>query len=270
VIGHKFITGLLKSILAGKNDTGGVLPASISKYAPTISGAVAAAAGVYLVTRTVKDAETRQLLAGGMVASFLHTVVMNLLQRNMPTVAAHLDGLGSSQDAYAARLSAMYGVGASIEPMYKQISGTGEYFGSGVGEYFGSGLGALPSYEAAAGMGEYFGSGLGEYGSNPDMMQAAAGYGAIDAGSNSNHLDPSSDLDRELSIAEAAAGVGSMMQAAAGLGNVVGLQSAQTWIPGETNASIWAGTRSVERSQSQTAMIPAGSLQSGGGQGVFG
>jgi hypothetical protein len=93
----------------------------------------------------------------------------------------------------------------------------------------------------------------------------------LDAGSNSNHLDPSSNLDRELSIAEAAAGVGSTaMEAAAGLGNVHTVGASQTWIPGESDASIWAGVRPVDRSQMATAMIPAGSLQSGGGQGIFG
>ena len=288
VVGHKFLTGLLKNLLVsrtpavsaqvsvdaqvngGSPASGlGFLPASLTPYAGIISGGIAAAAGVYLVTRAVKDAETRQLVAGGVVASFLHTVIVDLLRKSNPGLAQQVSGMGA-YDANAARLSAMYGVGASIEPMYANING--------VGEYFESGLGALPSYAAAAGTGEYFGSGvgeyfesgLGEYGANPDMMQAAAGYGALDAGSNSNHLDPSSNLDRELSIAEAAAGVGSVMQAAAGLGNVSTVRSSQTWIPGESNGQLWAGVRPVDRSQMATAMIPAGSLQSGGGQGIFG
>src|SRR5690606_36854239 len=162
---------------------------------------------VYLVSKTVKDSQTRQLVAGGMVASFLHTIIVDLLKKSAPGFAEQVSGLGAS-DANAVRLSAMYGMGGptSIEPMYSQINGMGEYFSSGV-----QGLGS-PDY-AAAGMGEYFSSGvsgLGEYGSNPDIMQAAAGYGAVDMGSNSNHLDPSSNLDQALSIAEAAAGVGSM------------------------------------------------------------
>jgi hypothetical protein len=70
--------------------------------------------------------------------------------------------------------------------------------------------------------------------------------------------------------------VGNVMQAAAGyggyggLGNVHSVQASQTWIPGESNPQIWAGVRPVDRSQMQTAMVPAGSLQSGGGQGIFG
>jgi hypothetical protein len=293
VVSHKLLTGLLKNLLSGGPATAaadpaveaqtngsaaasglGFLPASVVPYAGIISGAISAAAGVYVTTRAVKDAQTRQLVAGGMVASFLHTVIVELLKKQSPKYAESISGLGSS-NAYAARLSAMYGMGASIEPMYSQI---------GTGEYFSSGVGALPSYAAAAGtgeyfssgVGEYFSSGLGEYGSNPDMMQAAAGYGALDAGGNTNHPDPTSDLDRELSIAEAAAGVGNVMQAAAGyggyggLGNVHSVQASQTWIPGESNPQIWAGVRPVDRSQMQTAMVPAGSLQSGGGQGIFG
>lgn len=298
VISHKFLTGFLKNILVAKAPTAealpsvdnqadgaapasglGFLPAGMVPYAGIISGGLAAAAGVYLVTKTVKDQKTRQLVAGGMVASFLHTLIVDLLKKQAPGFAQQVSGLGAS-DANAVRLSAMYGVGggASIEPMYANINGVGEYFNSGV-----NGLGAIPSYEAQAGMGEYFSSGvgeyfssgvngLGEYGANPDIMQAAAGYGAVDVGAGTNHLDPSSNLDRELSIAEAAAGVGSMgpMQAAAGLGNVHNVGASQTWIPGESDPSIWAGVRPVDRSQAATAMVPAGTLQSGGGQGIFG
>lgn len=291
VVSHKLLSGLLKSMLTSRTPTAtpdaeptpaaglGLLPASLAPWAGTISGAIAAAAGVYLVNKTVKDSQTRQLVAGGMVASFLHTLLVDILRTKAPKFAVQISGLGS--DANAVRLSAMYGVGGatSIEPMYRQINGMGEYFSSGVnglGEYFSSGVNGLgsPDY-AAAGMGEYFSSGvsgLGEYGSNPDLMQAAAGYGAVDMGGNSNHLDPSSNLDHALTIAEAAAGVGSLgpMQAAAGLGNVSTVRSSQTWIPGESDPRIWAGVRPVDRSQEATAMIPAGSLQSGGGQGIFG
>lgn len=287
VIAHKFLSGFFKNLLVAKQATVaadasvdaqvdgaaaasglGFLPTSLVPYAGTISGALTAALGVYLTTRVVKNAEARQMIAGGMVASFLHTVIVDVLKKQAPTFAQQVSGLGAA-DSNAARLSAMYGFGASIEPQYAQINGMGEYFGT-------SGLGALPSYEAAAGMGEYFSgvgeyftgtNGLGEYGSNPDIMQAAAGYGAVDAGGNTNHIDPSSNLDRELSIAEAAAGVGSVMQAAAGLGNI---RAGQTWIPGESDPRLWAGVRPVDRSQMATAMIPAGTLQSGGGQGIFG
>jgi len=285
VVGHKLFSGFLKNLLVAKAPTAaaspavdnevengttsglGILPAALTPYAGIISGGAAAALGVYLTMKMVKKPETRKLVAGGMVASFLHTLIVDLLRKQAPEFAQSISGLGAS-DASAARLSAMYGVGSSIQPMYSPI---GEYFSSGVGEYFSSGLGNVAPYEAQAGMGEYFSSGVGAYENNPDMMQAAAGMGALET-ANTNHLNPSSDLERELSIAEAAAGVGSTgpMQAAAGLGDVRSVAASQTWIPGESDPQIWAGTRSIDRSQESTAMVPSGVLNSGGNQGVFG
>jgi hypothetical protein len=116
-------------------------------------------------------------------------------------------------------------------------------------------------------------------------MQAAAGYGA-DETANTNHIDPSSDLDRELTIAEAAAGIGATnYQAAAGmrggmgeyfssgvngLGNVGIAPSSSTWIPGSSYPQLWAGTRPIDNGQEATAQVPAGILQGGGGQGILG
>ena len=295
---HKLVTGIVKNLLvsgtpsvadtasttaaetqAAPAPTSGILPTSLAPYSALIAGGIAAAGGVFATTKLVKNNETRALLAGGIMASFVHTVLITLLKQS-PTTAKYADqmsGLGSS--GAAARMSAMYGLGTSIMPMYAPAptSGFGEYFDSGVaglGEYFDSGVAGLGAYQgqASAGMGEYFDSGvagLGEYGANPDIYQAAAGYGAVET-SATNHLDPGSNLDRELSIAEAAAGVGNLppMQAAAGLGGTVG--TSQTWIPGESNPPIWAGVRGVTRDQASTAQIPAGILESGGGQGVFG
>src|SRR5690606_21175357 len=143
VISHKFFAGFLKNLLVAKQMTAealpevdaqadgtaptkglGFLPASMEPYAGIISGGIAAAAGVYLVSKTVKDAQTRQLVAGGMVASFLHTIIVDLLKKSAPGFAEQVSGLGAS-DANAVRLSAMYGMGGptSIEPMYSQING---------------------------------------------------------------------------------------------------------------------------------------------------
>ncbi len=287
---HKGVTGFLKNLLvssqaavtdtpataaaeAGATATSGILPTSLAPYSAAISGFLAAAAGVFAATKLVKKPEDRVLVVGGIVASFLHTLLVTVLKKNASTekYAGMISGLGS--DAKAARLSAMYGFGAA----YQAAAGTGEYFSSG--------FGAAP-YEAAAGTGEYFSSGFGSYGGNPDIYQAAAGYGAVET-SNSNHILPSADLDRELTIAEAAAGVGASIQPEyqvlngvgeyfssgfSGLGNSnVGiLPTAQTWIPGETNPGIWAGVRPVNEPQSFSAQVAAGVLESGGGQGVFG
>jgi hypothetical protein len=226
--------------------------------------------GCVLTAKVVKDQAARNTIMTGIALGFVHTVAGAVIAKFAPQYAGVLSG-----DGTAARLSAMYGLGsgASIMPRYAPIgmgeyfqstNGLGEYFQStnGLGEYFSSGTNGLglPSYEAAAG-----------YGANPDLMEAAAGMGASMT-SNTNHIDPHGDIDRELTIAEAAAGVGAIpsYEAAAGFGAVSTLPSTSTWIPGSSNPQIWAGTRAVSSPQSSTEMVPAGILQTDGGQGVFG
>ncbi len=238
-----------------------------------------AALGVFATAKVVKDPGTRNTLMTGISVSFAHSLFVFALGKFAPQYSDMLSGTG---DGTAARLSAMYGFGGtSLQPRYQSIgrpvngmgeyfssgvNGLGEYFSSGVnglGEYFSSGvngLGALPSYEANAGM--------GAYGANPDMMEAAAGMGALNA-TNTNHIDPHGDLDRELTIAEAAAGVGAY-EAAAGMGAIQTVPSTSTWIPGSSDGQLWAGTRSISNPQSASEMVPAGILQTDGGQGVFG
>lgn len=251
----------------------------LQPYRAVIGGAVTGAIGIGVTHAVVKDARTKMFLTAGIATSFLQTLAVTLLNKFAPAQAAYLAG---ADDGTAARLSAMYGLGAgaSIMPQYAPI---GEYFQgtNGLGEFFTQGM-----------------QGLG-YTGNPDLYQAAAGVGAMDA--QSNHIDPSSNLDRELTIAEAAAGVGSVYQAAAGmgalkpfeasagtgeyfaqngvgeffsqmqgLGNVQSVQAADTWIPGTSAGQLWAGVRPVSDPQSAHEMVSAGILQSGGNQGVFG
>jgi len=236
----------------------------------------------FALSKIIKNPETRKLLIGGVVVSAVQTLISSLLQKFAPVGVA--DALSGPEDGTAARLSAMYGMrglngGASIMPHYAAINGMGEYFATpmnGLGEYF---------REPVSGLGEYIAatSGLGSpYEANSDLYQAAAGFGAQDY--QGNHIDPSGDLDRQLTIAEAAAGVGALspfeaaagigpMQAAAGMrgfGAIDTVPSGDTWIPGTTNPQLWAGTRSISEPQSATEMVPAGTLQSAGGQGIFG
>ena len=222
-------------------------------YQKLIAGGLVAALGVFATSKLVKDPTTRNTIATGIAVSFTTTLLTAALVKFAPQYAGLLAG---PDDGTAARLSAMYGFGGtSIQPRYAAINGMrgmGEYFQSGV-----SGLGALPSYEANAG-----------YGANPDLMEAAAGMGARE-NMNSGHVDPHGDLDRELTIAEAAAGVGAY-EAAAGYGSISTVPSSSTWIPGMSNGQLWAGTRSISNGQSATEMVPAGILQTDGGQGVFG
>ena len=243
---------------------------ALQPYKHLLAGAVTAAVGIIATNMLVKDVQTKVFITGGMAGSLLHSVLVYALAKfNQPKAVEYLSG-------DAARMSAMYGFGASIMPRYAPI---GEYYGDmrGLGEYFDSGV-----------------SGLGNYTGNPDLMQAAAGYGAFGANVNSNIIDPGGDLDRELSIAEAAAGVGAdVYQAAAGygavqsyeanagygeyfdsgvagLGAVASLPAADTWIPGTSHPQIWAGVRGVSQGQGADMMVPAGMLNSGGNQGVFG
>lgn len=295
-VGHKLFTNLLVNNVMGKifgapATVVATSPTTAAVVAPATSGlgglsldpayqkligaGVVAGLGVFAAAKLIKDPGTRNTVMTGIAVSFTTSLFTAALMKFAPT---HVDML--SGDGTAARLSAMYGLGAgaSLQPRYSSIgrpmgeyfssgvNGLGEYFSSGVsglGEYFSSGvsgLGALPAYEAAAG-----------YGANPDFAEAAAGMGAREA-MNTNHVDPHGDLDRELTIAEAAAGVGALpsYEAAAGFGDISTLPSADTWIPGTSNGQIWAGTRSISAPQSASEMVPAGILQTDGGQGVFG
>lgn len=293
VLSNLFTTQILNRIF-GSPATVVVTPAAATAVTPATSGLgalsldpqyqrligsfVVAAGGVFAINKLVKDPGTKTTLITGAAVSFMHTLASALLTKFAPAYAGILAG---PEDGTAARISAMYGMqglgrGTSIQPRYAPINGMGEYFGSGVnglgeyfdsgvsglGEYFGSGVSGLGAYQAAAG-----------YGANPDMMEAAAGYGSSSV--PGNHVDPHGDLDRELNIAEAAAGVGGMgavqsYEASAGFGSISSLPSSSTWIPGSSDPQLWAGTRSISNPQSATEMVPAGILQTDGGQGVFG
>lgn len=263
--------------------TSGVAEA-IAPYKDLLCGIIVAGVGIAGTNMILKEAkynQTKLLICGGMATSLLHTVIVTALDSFAPAAATYLSGYDS--DATAARLSAMMGTGAvTIQPMYDPISGLGA---------------AQSPFEAAAGMGEYFESGvegLGNYVNNPDVYQAAAGMGAGPE-YQGNHIDPTSDLDSQLSVAEAAAGVGqvsSMYQAAAGMGEymlnpaapmsglgeyltatgdgIQALPTTSTWIPGESDPQLWAGVKSVDRAQGATAMDPGGILSTAGGAGILG
>lgn len=245
-----------------------------------VLGSITAAALIPAAMKFIDDPNTKQAVVTGLFTSSVMGVLVGLLKGSAPGVASFLAG-----DDTAAKLSAMYGFrglgqGTSIMPHYAPIRGVGEYFStpmSGLGEYFESGV-----------------SGLGNYTGNPDLFQAAAGYGEVQTG-NTNHIDPSSDLDRQLSIAEAAAGVGANYEAAAGvrgygtlppyeaqagmgeyfaatqgLGAIATVPSSSTWIPGTSSPELWAGVVGVNQGQEATAETPAGILSTQGGAGILG
>jgi hypothetical protein len=270
VVAEKLLAGVIRDqVLAritGKAETATPAAASglemLQPYNGLISSFIAAFGGAYVTHKVVKNPQTKALIMGGLGAGFVHSVLMFALDKlNQPKLAMMLSG-----DGTAARIAAMYGLGAgaSIMPRYAPAAGIGEYFANnGVGEYFASGV-----------------NGLGAYTSNPDLLQAAAGMGAMEA-ANTNHISPSSNLDRELSIAEAAAGIGAVKsyEAAAGMGEYFAsgmsglgatVPSTSTWIPGQAVPQLWAGTRTAGQSQAAHEMLPAGVLETSGGQGIFG
>jgi len=242
-----------------------------------IASLIMGAGAGFIASKVIKNQETKKLVIGGIVMSTIQGVVLSLLKAFAPSAA---DALAGPEDGTAARLSAMYGLGAgaSIMPRYVAINGLGEYFRepmNGLGEYFREPMNGLGEYISAT-------SGLGTYENNGDLYQAAAGFGSQEY--NGNHIDPSGDLDRQLTIAEAAAGVGALspfeaaagigpMQAAAGMrgfGAIDTVPSGDTWIPGTTNGQLWAGVREITAGQSASEMTPAGILQTDGGSGIFG
>jgi hypothetical protein len=285
IIGQKILAGVIRSQILDRILKPAAAPApapaaglgGLEEYNPLIAGALAVAGGMFVTNMVVKDHQTKTLIMGGFGAGFMHSLLIFLLDKlNQPTLADMLAGEGT-----AARISAMYGLGAgvSLQPHYAPI-GMGEYFSEGM-----SGLGAAPAlYQAAAGM--------GAYGANPDIYQAAAGYGDTDTSYGfGNHVNPSSDLERELTIAEAAAGVGAVQSYEAsagtgeyftgtgeyfsepgvsGLGAIKTLPAADTWVPGMANPQLWAGVKSVGEPQSEHMMLPAGVLETAGGAGIFG
>ena len=266
VAAHKAATKLLSELVLDKiigapaTPVTPPAPAAVSgleflqPYKKILAGFGVAAVGSFGANALIKNQETKKYVIAGMWGSFLHTVIVDLLAAFGGQAGGKVASYLSGYDA-----STAYSLGASILPMYQPV---GEYFTepvAGLGEYFESGM-----------------SGLGNYGMNGDIYQAQAGYGAM-PDANSGHIDPSSDLDRELTLAEAAAGVGALpsYEAAAGLGDFIGagnkaIGARSTWIPGQSNPGVWAPVTGVNKGQAATAMVPAGILQTGGGSGVFG
>lgn len=283
---HRLLTNLFANQVLGRLLPAPAAPAATSGFdlasnTGLIASLLVGAGGSFLASKVIKNPETKKLIIGGIVVSTIQGVVMSLLKAFVPSAA---DALSGPEDGRAARLSAMYGMrglgaGASIMPRYGVINGVGEYFRepmNGLGEYFREPM--------SGGLGEYIDatSGLGTYEANGDLYQAAAGFGAQDY--QGNHVDPSGDLDRQLTIAEAAAGVGAVspfeaaagigpMQAAAGMrgfGAINTTPSGDTWIPGSVDPQLWAGVRAITNGQSATETTTAGVLQAEGGQGIFG
>jgi hypothetical protein len=274
-----------------ENGTLGFTMATMEK---PLVGLAVLAIGVPLTAATLgrgPNKDTAVCVGAGMVASFMQSLVVSVLQAaEQPKVAAQFEGYSNSM-AYALRgrrgMRGMrgYGLGqmerraTSIMPRYQAV-GQFRQAAAGLGQQYrqaAAGMGRLGEYFQPTPVGEYFVpssvQGVGQYEpAGPLAMQAAAGFGqAIDDG-----IRPDSNLDNVLDLAESAAGlrgrstrgVGEYYTAVPGAGGGMDEQRVPTssqWIP---NGPLWAGTLNVKDTMVQSE-LPAGVLAGPGGNGIL-
>jgi hypothetical protein len=257
--------------------------AQLTKWSPILVGAAVTGIGIFATSKVMKNPERVTQVGAGMVVAFIHTGILALLgmseSTGAKTAAQWIAGYDTSSTAaaigrYRKRARRYYrghaGLGdappMSIMPRYvptglpggMQQAVAGQLRGGGMGEYF-----------QTSGLGEYFASGVQGIGAyemaGPLVTQAAAGLGQrIDDG-----IRPDANLDAVLTLAEAQAGlggaVGEYYSAHPGDGTYTVPQEDQ-WIP---NGELWAGTKGAQ-DPAETADIPAGILETAGGNGIFG
>ena len=287
---HRLLTSLANDYLfamlvAPKNGEQTSGQATLSAWGKPIMGGVVAVAGYALAGAAFPKARVE--IGAGMVASFLQSIVVSVLMTaNQPKIAAQFEGVsGIGNVRYPSRAyqlrggrgrRGMRGLGqgvTSLMPRYAPVgqfvqaaAGMGEYFTpNSVGEYF------VPT-EQLQGVGQYEPAG-------PLAMQAAAGMGqTIDDG-----IRPDADLDRVLTLAESAAGVGAARMRRRGRRGMRGVGEFYTatksnsewtdttvptqdqWIP---SGPLWAGTLGVRDTQGESE-LPAGVLAGPGGNGIL-
>jgi len=248
------------------------MQSTLSAWGKPIVGLAVGLAGIAVISKAVKNADTAKALGGGMVASWVQNfVVTALLALNQPAVAGALAGVGGGVGRYRRRnRRGMRGMGQAwtgIGPRYTPV-GEYEQAAAGMGQYM----------QAAAGTGDYFTpSATGEYFLPPSQVKGVGFYeqagplamqgratGQIDDG-----IRPDADLDKVMTLSEAAAGVG-MGEFYTGeqrngdwYDTTVGTQS--QWIP---NGPLWAGELKVADTQGESD-LPAGVLAGPGGNGVL-
>lgn len=286
---HRLLTSLANNYLfamlvAPKNGAQTNGQATLASWGKPIMGGVVAVAGYALAGAAFPKARVE--IGAGMVASFLQSVVMSVLMTaNQPTIAAQFEGVsGLGLVRYPSRAyqlrggrgrRGMRGLGqgvTSLMPRYAPVgqfsqaaAGMGEYFRpNSVGEYF------VPT-EQLQGVGQYEPAG-------PLAMQAAAGMGQVPI---DDGIRPDADLDRVLTLAESAAGVGAArMRRRRGMRGVGEFYTAtrgngdwtdttvptqDQWIP---SGPLWAGTLGVKDTQGESE-LPAGVLAGPGGNGIL-
>ena len=211
-------------------------------------------------------------IGAGMVASLLQSIIISALRVPeapnadlLAAVAGYSNSKAYQLQGTRRRRRGVRGLerhATSIMPQYTQVRGYEQAaagfeqaaagFGAGMGEYF-SGTG---EYYTATG--EYFApagtQGVGGYEPAGQLaMQATAGTNTVIR----DGIRPDGNLDRVLSIAEAAAGLGEFKETRVG--------QHSEWIP---NGPLWAGERAVTGNQ-ETSEVSAGILSRQGGNGIL-
>lgn len=268
-VAHKVLTrlGIIGLAKALESSTGTWKP-TVMKWSPIVIGGLVAGLGVAAVSKVAPT--KRNEIGAGMIVSFFHTSILTVLgmvdNADVQKAAQWIAGYDTSSTATSIGRyrRSMQGLGDAMQrstlPHYAPTGrrggiqqavagrGTGEYFqASGLGEYFASGVQGIGAYELAG----------------PLVTQAAAGLGQrIDDG-----IRPDANLDAVLTLAEAMAG-GSMGEyySADPSGSPFTVPEDDQWVP---NNPLWAGTKGAEDSP-ETSEIPAGILETSGGNGIFG
>lgn len=297
-VAHRIGTGLLCSFVP--------MPPTLAAWQKPICGGGVMALGIVAVNAVMKkaDQKTRTAINAGLVVSWLQQVAVGVatamgqpqlltyLEGYPHSSAYRLRGVGRTRGMWGGRRQSA-GMGAleksavSIMPQYAPVSGLGQPAWQaaagvrGTGEFF-----------ASNAMGEYFANkglqGVGHYEkAGPLAMQPNNAMGqAIDDG-----IRPDADLDRIMTLAESAAGLGQPFhQAAAGMGQAPAFHQAAAgmgefysaapgngsmveyrvptqsqWIP---SGPLWAGKMPAGDTPTESE-IPAGILQGPGGNGVL-
>lgn len=282
---HRLVTNLLVDYVVEPQVVSKITDANTKKYVKaaekTLVGLLVLGGGVLASSALPK---LRMELGAGMVASIVQQLLIDALTvANQATAAKEISGYSTSL-AYS--LHGAYEHNAvSLMPGYTPVNGYGEYFAptagmgafqqaaAGTGEYFQAAAGMGATFQqAAAGTGEYFApaglKGIGQYeGAGEEALLPSGAPTVITDG-----IRPDSNLDRELDLMEAAAGLhgrrgtGEYITAQRRGGGgyteaIVGQQS--QWIP---NGPMWAGTLDAADSAA-TSEIPAGILATQGGNG---
>jgi hypothetical protein len=244
-VAHRFVTALLSGLLGSVVDP---------RWANVLSGAAALVAGAVGANKVLPGVAVPLTL--GMATSFGTTLLRDLF----PDVAARLGvgrvGYESTQPRYV-----LQGTGqplmqaAAGEYMAQQLYGTGEYISSDLAPVSGTGEYVASSLDI---------QGYGDYEIQDTYAPSGDSMGMVNDG-----VLPSSDLNQEFNIMEAAAGIGQpIMQASAGMGQPILQASAGMGISPE-QASIYIPSQPARLVSDTGGPVDSGIFDIGGGNGVL-